>query len=47
MLDKFTTPEAYLKCFEVGANLEAREGSKVVGHAVIQEIYSEQLRKSG
>ncbi|WP_445360962.1 hypothetical protein ACJJIL_00890 [Microbulbifer sp. EKSA005] len=42
---KFITPEAYPKCLETGANLEVREGSRVVGHAEIQEIYNEQLRK--
>ncbi|WP_226668044.1 hypothetical protein [Microbulbifer aggregans] len=43
---KFITPEAYPNCLEVGANIEILEGPRVVGHAEVQEIYNEQLRKN-
>lgn len=42
---KFITPEAYPNSLIVGATIEVAEGSKVVGHAKIQEIYNEHLRK--
>jgi len=41
----FISPEAYPHCLWVGKKIRIQEGERIVGHAVITEIFNPLLRK--
>lgn len=40
----FITPEVYPRTLWIGKTIRIQEGSRVVGYAVVTQIYNEQLR---
>ena len=43
----FLTPEAYPHCLWVGKKINIQEGARIIGHAIITEIYNPLLNQSG
>ncbi len=41
---KFLTPEAYPSTLTIGQVIEVGEGEKLIGRAIVKEIYNEMLR---
>ena len=42
---RFITPEAYPHTLSVGRRIKVQEGSRLVGHATVIEIYNDELNK--